>query len=175
MNLIVKFLLGNLTATGVQPPSATPLNFKFLKEVKSYLLNAENKTPLELEDTIINSVKNFNDKILTFRIEGCLKDGEPSDIDFNKIFSTFKDAYYILKNTSKLTSKDVKELNYKGENVNDVENEIINELLENKEFDIDFVKTLINNLDKEKNEGEKISDFEDRVIKDVKELLKIDN
>ena len=69
----------------------------------------------------------------------------------------------------------MKELNYKGENVNDVENEIINELLENKEFDIDFVKTLINNLDKEKNEGEKISDFEDRVIKDVKELLKIDN
>lgn len=152
------------------------LDLKHIKlnttDVDSYKINAEEKTPKEVEEEILN-IKDCNGKIITIRIEGCLKSGKTSDINFNLVKKKLSDAYFVLKNTSKLTTRDFKEIEVSSTEAVDIEDNIIREHVKNSKYKEDFVKELIKNLDKEKGEGEKNSDFELRIVKDLAELIRI--
>jgi len=137
-------------------------------KTNSYFFDANNKIPEMLEKEL-NSVKNTKNKIILMRIEGILKSGKTSDINFKKIFDNYKDAYIILKNTSKFESKEQEEIEIKQGSIEEIENSIINDL----KLDKDLVTKLIHILDIEKEEGEKSLDFENRIIKDAKEVIKI--
>jgi len=76
-----------------------------------------------------------------------------------------------LKNTSELKIKEFEELEDLSEDVDDVESELISKYTDKS----DFVRELIGILDKEKLEGEKIFDFESRVIKDTLKVLNLEN
>jgi hypothetical protein len=152
-----------------------------IKEINSYLINANDKTPEEVEREILSNIKDFNDKILTLKIEGTLKTGKPSDIKFKDIFSKFKDAFIILKNTNKLTTKEFEELKLETGNVEDIEKNIIEKHLQQikiknltKKQEEKLVHDLIDALDKEKHEGEKNVDFENRLIKDLLKVLDLE-
>ncbi|MBI2148572.1 DNA repair exonuclease [Candidatus Woesearchaeota archaeon] len=142
-------------------------------ETVSYYINAENKTPIEVEREILNTVTDYKNKIITLRIEGCLKDGKISDINFKNILENFSEAYYVLKNTNKLTTKEFQELNVDVNNVDDIETLIIKEYSKQSIFDEDKIFDFMNSLDKEKFEGEKNDDFEIRILKDVSKLVGI--
>jgi len=146
-----------------------------LKDVVSYVIDANDKTPQEIEKELLN-IDNFEDKIVTLRIEGILKEGKTSDINFNKIMEHFEEAYFVLKNTNKLCSKEFQELSIEGGDIEDIENKIIQEYLEkNKSLDDEekLILDMINVLNKEKDEGEKNIDFENRIIKDFKKIIEI--
>jgi len=143
-----------------------------LIDVNSYNINAENKIPKDVEEEILN-IKDFNGRIVTIRIEGCLKSGKTSDINFSLIKEKLSEAYFVLKNTNKLTTKDFKEMEVNNTEAVDVEDNIIIAHVKNSKYKEDFVKDLIKNLDKEKGEGEKNSDFELRIVKDLADLIKI--
>jgi len=149
------------------------LNLKYikinLKEVRSCNINVDNKRVEDIEKEI-EKIGNFKDKILLLRIYGCLKEGKVSDINFKKLLERFKDAYIVLRNTSKLTSKEFEELNLEEE---DIEENIVKKHLENLDFKEDFVFSLMNVLSKEKNEDEKNIDFEKRLLKESFEILKL--
>jgi DNA repair exonuclease SbcCD nuclease subunit len=150
------------------------INIK-LKDVVSYSIDANDKTPQEIEKELLG-INNFEDKIITIRIEGVLKEGKVSDINFNKIIEHFENAYFVLKNTNKLNSKEFEELNIESGNIEDIEDKIIQEYLEkNKTFDNEenMIFDMINILNKEKEEGEKNIDFENRIIKDFRKIVEI--
>lgn len=145
-----------------------------LKDVKSYFFDANEKTPDEIKDEIINNIKEFEDKIITIRIEGILRSGKPNDVNFKDINDKLKEAYIVLKNTNKLTTKEFEEIEVKSGNVEDIEHGVIKETLEQVDFslfDDDMTKRLMEVFDIEKNEDEKNFDFEKRVVKEGKKIL----
>lgn len=159
------------------------LNYEYipvkLKEVVSYDFDANGKTPDEIKQEILNKVENYEGKIITIRIEGLLKSGKPSDLDFKEIMSKLESAYYILKNTNKLTTKEFEELEVDTGNVEDIEHKIIQEHLGQielmkKEDELRITEALMDALNKEKEEGEKNADFELRIIKDATKVLGIE-
>ena len=145
-----------------------PLN---ILEVVSYFIDANDKTPRQVEQDILDTVQNYKGKILTLRIEGCIKSGKLSDINFKGLLENFKDAYYVLKNTNKLTTNEFNELSVDLRNVDDIEISVIKEHSKQSIFDEYKILDIIKVLDKEKFEGEKNSDFDNRVVKDIADLI----
>src|SRR3989344_4554041 len=77
-----------------------------LKEVTTLFINADGKTPAQVEQEILTSLPHPEDNIITLRIEGTLKEGKPSDIDFRNINKHCEKAYALLKNTTKLVTQE---------------------------------------------------------------------
>ncbi|MBI2672397.1 DNA repair exonuclease [Candidatus Woesearchaeota archaeon] len=150
-----------------------------LKEVISLKINVDNMDSDEAGDFIINNIKknDIKDKILLLRISGVLKSGKPTDIDFKKIINSVKEAYAVLKNTNKLTGKETEindENNYSS--IKDIEDEVIKNNLPGlniEKNEVEFIKEIIAIFDKEKKEGEKNTDFENRIIKDAEKILEL--
>jgi hypothetical protein len=138
-----------------------PLN---LKDVVSISLNVDGKSAMEVENEIRHNLTDIKDKIVTLRVEGTLSMGKPGDINFREIFEE-SNAYCILKNTAKLKTKEIEEVNLEvyGENI---EEGIVNDYFKDDD-DKKRAIILMNALDKEKHEGEKNLDFEIRLLKDL--------
>ena len=151
-----------------------------LKEVISFKFNADDKTPDELEKEIISSIKDFEDKIVTLRVEGVLKSGKPNDVNFKEILSRLENSFVVLKNTNKLTTKEFEELEVETGNIEEIEDKIIKSHLSQikvKDFTEDKEEKLVHDLLEqfglEKDENEKNADFEDRLTDSIIKSLNI--
>ncbi len=147
-----------------------------LKDVSSFYINADNKNSEQIEQELRNII-DVKDKIVLIRIEGTLKSGKPSDINFKEIFDGY-DAYVVLKNTNKLKSFEFEGYETKHGDIEEVESIIIKENLSkiNTVFNQEEIaKTLINSLNLEKDEGEHNLDFETRLVRDVVKVFGIEN
>lgn len=139
-----------------------------LKEVDSFVFDVAGKTPHEAENYILDHLnREFHDRIVLIRVKGILK-GKPSDLDFKNIEDRLKNCFVFLKNTSKLVSEEIEEIEMKEGDIVEIENEIKGKL---GEYDVD---ALMKEFDKEKDEGEKNFDFESRIVKDVMKVLGIE-
>jgi len=152
-----------------------------LKDVMCIRINADGKNIEEIE-TELKNTQGIDNKIVTLRIKGILDSGKPSDLNFKKILESFKGAYCVLKNTFKLSSKEFEELEIKGGTTENIEESIVKEhsgsvsltgLTRDEEERLTF--DLINVLNTEKKDGEKVVDFEKRVIQDIVKTLKIED
>ncbi|UCD21068.1 MAG: DNA repair exonuclease [archaeon] len=124
--------------------------------------------------------KDIKDKILILKIRGCLASGKTHQIDQEKIREKTKDAYFLLKNFSKLTTKELEiDVEIKNRTIESIENEFIEtyKVQVNEEFKAlsGFIHSLINNLEFEKDEGEKKDDFNQRVFETVSKIIPIEN
>jgi len=146
-----------------------------LKTTECYFINAENKTPEKVEQEVLDTIKDYQDRIILIRVEGTLKSGKPSEINFRRIHEKLKDAYCILRNTNKLFSKELTEIEVDSASTEEIEKRVIED--SKKEFkelgNKELVSRLMNALDLEKDEGEKNSDFETRIISSGLDVLKI--
>ncbi len=149
--------------------------------VHSISINCDNKTPEEIEDEATAKIKNmeFPNTIITIRMAGKLKTGKPSDINFKEIFEKFyeRSAYFVMKNTSKLKSVEFEEVKIDASSAEDTEERLIDEHagksgIFTKEDEKKIIKDLINVLGTEKDEGEKVADFEKRIKTEVEAVLK---
>jgi DNA repair exonuclease SbcCD nuclease subunit len=143
------------------------------------------KTPEQVYDDLNKEIKDkeFNNTIVLIRLSGTLISGKPTDIDFKGIFSLLydKSAYFVMKNTNALTTKEFEEIKIDTKSVEDAESSIIKEHLgqiklnnmnlEKEEF---LIKELIKTLATEKQEGETVSDFERRVKEEVSKVMDVD-
>ena len=154
------------------------LNIKYspikLKEVISILINANNKAVEEIQREIKEKLTNTENKIITLRIEGILKQGQPSDLKLNEILKQVK-AFSIVTNINKLTTKEFEGFNIEASQSEEIEKRAIEKAIENKkiEDEEELIKTLMSSLNIEKEEGEKNIDFEDRLLKNLIETLKL--
>jgi len=139
-----------------------------LKEVVDLKIEVDGKNSFEAHDFVLEKVKGLdvNDKIVLLRVKGVLSSGKVSEIDFGEIFAQLEGAYIVLKNTSKLQSKEIVDLEVETGSTDDIENKFISE------FESDFdVSSFVEVLNDEKQEGETNTDFENRLEKNMIKVL----
>jgi len=152
--------------------------------VKTYPLeiDANHKTPEEVHEFIEQCIKNqdFTNTIVLIRIEGKLKSGRQTDINFKAIFETLykQDAFFVMKNTSKLSSEEFEEIKINTSSVEEIENVIIREHLGQiktyfSDTEEEVTKNIMNSLSEEKNEGEKVYEYEEKVRKEINKILNL--
>jgi len=151
-----------------------------LKDVISININSQDKKPEDIENELYEIIKNHDikDKIITLRIEGVLSSGKPSDINFPNIMKNLSDAFFVLKNTNKLFARELSDMKIETGSIEQIEEKLIIEnIKEETDFkfgnDENFIATIIEALNKEKIEGERNIDFENRLIKELFPLLEI--
>jgi exonuclease SbcD len=149
------------------------------------IIDCNQKSPEQVYDEIINEIKDkeFNNTIVLIRLHGSLTSGKPHDIDFKDIFTQLydKSAYFVMKNTNALTTKEFEEIKIDTSSTEDAENAIIKEHLgQIKVSNMDFKKEesltreMMKILATEKQEGETNPDFERRIKEEVSKVLDIE-
>jgi len=148
-------------------------------------IDCNHKNPDEIKNEILTHFKNkeLNNTVVLIRLHGILESGKPSDIDFKEIFNELysKSAYFVMKSSHAVSSKEFEEVKTDARNVEDVESFLIREhlgqiKLENLslEKEEELIKNLMKILSTEKQEGETVPDFERRVMEEVGRVLEID-
>jgi exonuclease SbcD len=185
----------------VYPGPIFPNNFSELETLKQgsfYIVDTDNNTnPLEkinlkLKEVVTLTIlvknalvatgqiiqelnkRDLQDKIVLLRLEGELEDQKTSDIKFQEIhdFVISKGAYFFLKNTHDLKTKEVK-LDIEVKEDEDVEEESIKSYSdENPSKFNDLITPLINSLAIEKQEGETTESFNTRILEEAKKILR---
>jgi len=147
-----------------------------LKIKETILIEVEIKNSLVATEQIISEIekRDVEDKIILLRLSGELETGNNSDIKFPQIEEavTRKKAYFLLKNTHELKTKEV-EMNFEIKNIDNIEEEAIDVYSQQNPVDFNrFILQLINSLSIEKQEGEKIESFTNRILDETKKILK---
>jgi len=142
-----------------------------VKDVEALKIDVSGKNSFEAKDSILEKVRSLDvtDKIVLLRVKGVLSSGKVSDIDFGEIFSQLEGAYIVLKNTSKLQSKEIVDLEVETGSTEDIESKFISEF--KSDFGSADVSNFIDVLNDEKQEGETNTDFENRLEKNMVKIL----
>jgi len=178
----------------VYPGPIFPNNFQELQDLKFgrfYIVDTEQNNLLERIELKVKDIeylkieindahtatekiisdfaqKDLKDKIVLLRVCGEIDNGKNSDIKFLKIEEFVKErgAYFLLKNTHNLNSKEI-ELDIEVKDSENVEEETIEHY--SKENPSDFNKLIfrvMNSLSVEKQEGETNENFSNRLVED---------
>lgn len=142
------------------------------------------KIDVEIDNALLATDKIFQelekqdlkDKIILLRVRGILRQGKTADIKFQDIESRVleKGAFIFLKNTNKLKVEEP-ELEIKVENIDKIEDTIISDFVEKNPSKFnDLISSLINSLDLEKQEDEKVAIFESRLLSEVNKILNLE-
>lgn len=146
-------------------------------------IDCDHKTPEQVKQEILKEISNqeFINTIVTIRLFGVLESGKPSDINLKEIFEQLYDkgAYFVMKNTNALTTKEFQEIKISSGSVDDIESTIIKEHLGqlkvlNSEKEESLIHALMHILNTEKNEGEKLTDFETRIINEMNKVFEVE-
>ena len=152
-------------------------------KTESLIFNCNHKTPEIISFEIANyfNDKELRDCLVTIRLTGTLERGKTSDINFKQIFHQLyeKGAYFVMKNTSGLHSEDFTEIKVSEADPDYVEEEIIKEHLQQiKLFDLEtelhLTKSLLQTLNTSKQEGETVTDFQNRVKEELNGLFNLE-
>jgi len=160
------------------------LKFEPVQILNTFHINIDcnHKTPEKVQEEILDKIKDkeLNNTIVTIRLSGVLEVGKPSDIDFRKVFEKLyeKSAYFVMKNTNKLSGKEFEEIKIERASIEELETDLIKEHLGQIKVDNldvkkeeELTKRLIDVLSAEKQEGERNIDFEKRVKDNVFKIL----
>ncbi len=155
-----------------------------IKNVFTINVNANHKIPEQITSEIVEEIKNkeFFDTIVLIRVKGTLENGKLSEIDFKKVYDLLheKSAYFIMRNTSSLTTKEFEEIKIESKSTEQVEERIIKEHVGqievkgwNEDKEKSMIKTLMSVLSSDRKEGEKVYEFEARMMEEVKKILSL--
>ena len=151
-------------------------------DVASFAFDCQNRTIQQIYENVSNSINmDLQNKIVTLRFEGKLSDGKPSDLDIKSIIRKCyeKGAHFVMKNTYSLSGDEFEEINVKQGSVEEIEKNIIQEHIEQLNANNqmcnpnaqELLILLMNALNKEKDEGEKLTDYEDKIKEESKRAL----
>jgi len=183
----------------VYPGPIFPNNFQELEDLHHgsfYIIDTDKENSLEkielkIKDTVLIEVKlrtalgateqiiaeiekrDVEDKVILLRLSGELESGNNSDIKFPQIEETAKrkNAYFMLKNTHELKTKEV-EMEFEVKNIDNIEGETITLYSEQNPVDFNkFIPQLMNSLSIDKQEGEKLESFTNRLMEESKKIL----
>jgi exonuclease SbcD len=153
-----------------------PLNIKNTYKIE---IGAEGKAPEEINNEIEARIQNkeFNNTIVLLKVGGKLRSGKPSDIDFKNFFKELynKSAYFVMRNTSQLSSQEMEQVSVSSGTAEQIEEELIRKYAaQTKVFgdkEEEMIKNLIKTMGEEQKEGEKKYEYEARMKKEVDEAL----
>ncbi len=160
------------------------LLFKEVKVIDTFCicLDCSDMVPSQVDAALFDEIKemNFKDTIVMIRLFGNLKSGRPSDIDIKSAFREIygKSAFFVMRNMSKLSTPEFEEIKTEKKSIDDIESVIINGHSEKIKLDnlpkekiINLTRSIMQSLNSEKMEGEKVYDFEKRIIDDAFRIL----
>lgn len=129
-------------------------------------------------DEIIEELKkrNIQDKIILLRLSGELDGQKPSDINYQKIedYAMDSGAYFILRNTHDLITKDF-QIEFEVKNKENLESEVVKTYSNDNPSKFNpMINDLINVLSIEKQEGETIDSFNQRLMEESKKILNLE-
>ncbi len=151
-----------------------------LKERVSITLNCDDRTPGDVQELLAAELKrqDIHDAIVTLRLEGTLKSGKVSDINISEVLAQCDGAFAVLRNTAALHSREFEEIKVEQKPIEELEEALIREHVQQIRMDgIDagketaLTKELMHALMTEKNDGETVRDFEERVKKGAVKVL----
>ena len=153
--------------------------------IEKLQVDCNHKSPEDIKNEVLNHFKNkeLNNTIVLIRLGGTLESGKPSDIDFKEIFTFLydKSAYFVMKSSHAVSSKEFEEIKTDARNVEDIESFLIKEhlgqiKLENLslEKEEELIKSFMKILSTEKQEGETVPDFEKRVKEEIGRVLEME-
>jgi DNA repair protein SbcD/Mre11 len=151
-----------------------------LKKVICMHTDAEHKKPAEIRSEIADAIrkKDLSDSIVLLRISGVLETGKPSDIDFAGLYEEMyaKGAYFVMRNTSKLQTKEFEQVQVASSSAEDIEDRLIVENVGQDslfEDEKSIVKGLMQIMSQEKKEGEKNYEYDSRIARELSAFLGI--
>jgi len=185
----------------VYPGPLFPNNFQELEDLQHgrfYIVNTDLEKPLKRIDLKIKDVISFDieiknalrgteqilselekqdlkDKIVLLRIHGILESGKHSDIKFARIEETVKkkEAYFLLRNTHDLKTKEA-EIATEIQETENIEEESIKRYSEQNPAAFNkFIPHIMNAFSTEKQEGETIENFTNRLLDETKKIFAI--
>jgi DNA repair exonuclease SbcCD nuclease subunit len=145
-----------------------------VKDVVSFDITVRNA--LVATDQIISEIekKEIEDKIVLLRIRGELEHGKHSDIKFSQVEDVVKrkGAYFLLRNTHDLKTKEI-ELEVEVKDTENIEEETIKIYSEQNPSEFNsLILQIMNTLSTEKQEGETVDSFTNRLLEESKKILK---
>ncbi|HLD72129.1 MAG TPA: exonuclease SbcCD subunit D [Candidatus Nanoarchaeia archaeon] len=160
------------------------IEFIPIEVIKSYSVafDCQHKTPEVVLFEIANQFNNIeiNTCLITIRLSGILERGKVSDLNFKELFEHLysRGAYFIMKNTSQLVSKEFEEIKIISSDSEHAEEEIIKEHLQqiklyDRETEFHLTKSLLQALNTSKREGETVNDFQERVKDEIQKLVNV--
>ena len=162
----------------VDTASENPLQKVDLKIKDIVSISIEIRSALNATEQIISEIekRDVEDKIILLRVRGELESGSNSDIKFSQIEETAsrKKAYFLLKNIHELKTKEL-EMEIEVRNIDNIEEESIRLYSEQNQGSFNFnsfIPQLIQSLSIEKQEGEKVESFTNRLLEESKKILK---
>ncbi|MBW3019156.1 DNA repair exonuclease [Candidatus Woesearchaeota archaeon] len=140
------------------------------RQTKHICIDAQHKTPAQVEEDLKKAVEDVKGKIVTIRVEGELKEGKTSDIGWQEILTDAEKngAYFVMKNTHKLRTKEFERINVSG-SIEEIEDKLVKEHTDKEEA----AKKLMHALSADKKDGEKTAAYEERIIHEIDELLSV--
>ena len=147
---------------------------------KSINLICKHKTPEQINIELLTMIseEDFKDSLVTIRLSGELEQGRLSEINFKLIFEQLyqQGAYFVMKNTAQLHSKEFEEIKISECSPENVEEQIIKEHLQqiklfDQETELHLTKSMLSALNTTKKEGETITDFQKRIEEETSRLL----
>lgn len=153
-----------------------------MKPVVLIEVDCDHKTPVQVNEKIADEIvsKKLSDSMVLLRLYGVLESGKTSDINLRKIIEVLeeKGAYAVLRNTSKLKTKEFSEVKIKADTTEEAEKLVVEENIgQVKSMELDsasekeLVERLMVVLDVEKDEGEKQADYEARVVAEMEKVF----
>ncbi len=152
------------------------IEYKMINIINTFSLKKDcsNKNPSQIEDEIREELKTkeFLNTIVIIKLYGTLSSGKPTDINWNGLYELLnqKQAYFIMRNTYKLVSREFEEIKIDSKSTEETEDNLIKEYKLPEGLSIEDIKSLMQSLSTEKSEGETKSDFEKRIIDGAKKF-----
>lgn len=149
-----------------------------LKPTIKINIDAQNKTPEELYAAVDSELKEkMSDALVLMRLHGEMREGRIGDIDFRRLIDkAYKaGAYFVMKSTTKLTSKEYEEISVATSTPKKIEEQLITEQLGqtslSAEEERELIYNLMQTLSQEANDGEKKYEYEERVKTEAQKHL----
>ena len=153
--------------------------------VKSIAIEAKQESAAAINARLRKEIETIpaKDAIITIRISGELSEGKIADIDFKaaKEFLEQQGTFFVIKSCTQLKTKEMEHMRIQGENTAEIEEKVVQEHsgqfqseFLSKELQEKWTEQLIKMLNTEKEEGERIIDFENRVRKEVSIVLEVE-
>jgi len=152
----------------------------------SIIMDCEGKSATEVSEELMAKAREaeVENMIITLRLSGKLREGKPSDIRMADIYAEHygRGAYFVMKNTAALSAVEFeeKELVTATDSVEEIESLLIakhagQQALQgfSPEQEKELVLKLMAALNSEKDDGEKVADYEKRIMKEAEEVLNI--
>lgn len=144
--------------------------------VKSFSIDCNDLSVEQARAKAEGAVTDVQDMIVTLRLHGHLSSGKASEIGVGEIADKFYEngAYFVMKNTSALTTKDFEEVKVKEDSIEKIENQIVQEHAGNffdKEKEAELIHSFMDAFSEEIAEGERKADYEDRIKDSAQRIL----